>query len=130
MSATLWPLTPRRLRPARGNQAVEARSIMVMLAIAFVIGGTLGAVLTAALIASNQRSLFPEPDLPMRSADRWIADAVSWRAADYDSASANRDDMALARRLGREASATARERAIAARRAMLPTFGITMRVRR
>lgn len=103
---------------------------MVMLAIAFVIGGTLGAVLTAALIASNQRSMHQEPEFPMRSADRWIADAVSSRAADYDSASANRDDMALARRLGREASATARERAIAARRALLPAFGITMRVRR
>ena len=104
---------------------------MMMLAVAFVIGGTLGAVLTAALIASNQRlPVHQEPDLPLRRADRWIADAVSSHAAKYDNASAERDDTALARRLGREASATARERASAARRALLPAFGITMRVRR
>lgn len=104
---------------------------MVMLAVAFVIGGTMGAVLTATLIASNQRpAMYQEPELPMRSADRWIADAVSLRASNQDSATAERNDMELARRLGREASATARERAIAARRALLPAFGITMRVRR
>lgn len=104
---------------------------MVMLAVAFVIGGSLGAVLTATLVASNQRVMLrQEVDRPMRAANRWIADAVSSRAANFDSANAERDDMALARRLGREASATARERAIAARRALLPAFGITMRVRR
>ena len=103
---------------------------MMMLAVAFVIGGTLGAVLTAALIASNQRPLMHQDlDAPMRRADRWIADAVSSRALNRDTASAERDDTELARRLGREASATARERAIAARRALRPAFGITMRVR-
>ena len=101
----------------------------MMLAVAFVIGGTLGAVLTAALIASNRRPLLQEFDAPMRRADRWIADAVSSRAANSDSASAEREDTELARRLGREASATARERAIAARRALRPAFGITIRVR-
>jgi hypothetical protein len=103
---------------------------MVMLAVAFAIGGVLGAVLTAALIASNRRpAMHQELDLPMRASNRWIADAVSSRSANYDSASAERDDTALARRLGREASATARERLIAARRALRPAFGITMRVR-
>jgi hypothetical protein len=103
---------------------------MVMLAVAFVIGGTLGAVLTAALIAANQRRMtHQELDLPLRRVDRWIADAVSSRDANFTSARTDRDDMDLARRLGREASATARERAIAARRALRPAFGITMRVR-
>ena len=104
---------------------------MMMLAVAFVIGGTLGAVLTAALIAANQRpTTQQELDLPVRPVHRWIADAVSSRDANSDTASADREDTELARRLGREASATARERAIAARRALLPAFGITMRVRR
>lgn len=102
---------------------------MMMLAVAFVIGGTLGAVLTAALIASSRRPLLHQDyDAPMRRADRWIADAVSSRATNGDSA-AEREDTELARRLGREASATARERAIAARRALRPAFGITIRVR-
>jgi hypothetical protein len=87
-------------------------------------------VLTAALIAGNQRSMTQqELDPPMRPVHRWIADAVSSRDANYGTANADRDDTELARRLGREASATARERAIAARRALRPAFGITMRVR-
>jgi hypothetical protein len=104
---------------------------MVMLAVAFVIGGTLGAVLTAVLIAGIRRPMTQQEfDLPMRPVHRWIADAVSSRDASSDMASADREDTELARRLGREASATARERAIAARRALRPAFGITMRVRR
>jgi hypothetical protein len=87
-------------------------------------------VLTAALIASNQRKMtHQEHELPMRTVDRWIADAVSSRDASYGAANANRDDNELARRLGREASATVRERASAARRALRPAFGVTIRVR-
>ena len=50
---------------------------MVLVAVAFVIGGILGAILTAALIARGQRALALTPsdfEMPVRPADRWLGD--------------------------------------------------------
>ena len=101
---------------------------MLLVALAFVIGGTLGAVITATIIASNQRSLgLDDVSPPTRPSDRWKGDPVSAREAIYDAP--ERVEPELVRRPGREAPATSRERVSAARRALRPTFGITIRVR-
>ncbi|HEX2781776.1 MAG TPA: hypothetical protein VHM30_19880 [Gemmatimonadaceae bacterium] len=115
---------------------------MVLVAVAFVVGGVLGAVLTAALIARAQRALSLGPsdlDLPVRPADQWAGE----RDASQPYSSGERDasqpyssderierfEQELAKRLGREAAATARERRAAAYRALRPAFGISIRVR-
>lgn len=104
---------------------------MVVVAVAFVIGGILGAVLTAGLIARAQRSLAltaPDLDHPARPAEHWLGERDS--SAPYPSdARIERFEHELAKRLGREAAATARERRAAAYRALRPRFGITIRVR-
>ena len=101
---------------------------MLLVAIAFVIGGTLGAVITAALIAANRRALsYDDFDLPVRPADHWAADAAAEQH--HDSPRMERFERELAARLGREAAATARDRAAAARRALQPRFGVGMRVK-
>ena len=114
---------------------------MVVVAVAFVIGGVLGAVLTAALIARGQRALELTPsdlDLPIRPADRWRAEQgaepreTDARESDKpysDSARIERFERELARRLGREAAATVRERREALTRSLRPAMGITIRVR-
>lgn len=124
---------------------------MVVVAVAFVIGGVLGAVLTAALIARGQRALELTPsdlELPVRPADRWRAEhGAEPRETDVrendvrendvreteppypDSARIERFERELARRLGREAAATVRERREALTRSLRPTLGITIRVR-
>ena len=59
---------------------------MVVVAVAIVIGGVLGAVLTAALIARGQRALELTPsdlELPIRPADRWRAETPPLMAKDH-----------------------------------------------
>jgi hypothetical protein len=114
---------------------------MVVVAVAFVIGGVLGAVLTAALIARGQRALELTPsdlELPIRPADRWRAeqggepresDVREGEASYVDNARIERFERELARRLGREAAATVRERREALTRSLRPALGITIRVR-
>lgn len=103
---------------------------MLLVAFAFVVGGTLGAVITATLVASGRRALMqPAYDMPPRTSNRWIADAVAARDERSYDAVADHVDSELARRLGREASATARKRAIEARRALRPAFGISFRMK-
>ena len=119
---------------------------MVVVAVAFVIGGVLGAVLTAALIARGQRALdltSSDLELPIRPANRWRAtqsteprehdvresDARESGAPYADSARIERFERELARRLGREAAATVRERREALTRSLRPALGITIRVR-
>lgn len=103
---------------------------MLLVAFAFVVGGTLGAVLTATLVATGRRAMLqPAYDVPTRPSNRWIADAVAARdERSFDTVSDDVDNE-LARRLGREASATARKRAFEARRALRPAFGITFRMK-
>lgn len=104
---------------------------MVLVAVAFVIGGMLGAVLTAGLIARAQRSLaFASADLeqPSRPAEQWLAERDAGQPYPTD-ARIERFEQELAKRLGREAAATARDRRAAAYRALRPRFGITIRVR-
>jgi hypothetical protein len=121
-------LSPRH-RARRAQTPMEARRIMLLVAFAFVVGGTLGAVITATLVASGRRaSMQPAYEMPPRTSNRWITDAVAARdERSYDVA--DHVDSELARRLGREASATARKRAIEARRALRPAFGITFRMK-
>jgi hypothetical protein len=108
---------------------------MVVVAVAFVIGGILGAVLTAALIARGQRALELTPsdfEQPIRPADRWRADRAdaSGDGLPYTAnARIERFEAELARRLGREAAATVRERREALTRSLRPALGITIRVR-
>lgn len=104
---------------------------MLLVAFAFVVGGTLGAVITATLVASGRRALLqPTYDMmPPRPSNRWIADAVAARDERSYDAAADHVDSELARRLGREASATAGKRAIEARRALRPAFGVTFRMK-
>jgi hypothetical protein len=109
---------------------------MVVVAVAFVIGGILGAVLTAALIARGQRALELTPsdlELPIRPADHWRAehanDARHAESPYAASARIERFEQELARRLGREAAATARERYVAANHALRPGFGIMIRMK-
>ena len=105
---------------------------MVVVAVAFVIGGILGAVLTAGLISRAQRSLaFPSPDLAQPThpaAEHWLGERDASRPYPPDER-IERFEHELAKRLGREAAATARERRAAAYRALRPRFGVTIRVR-
>jgi hypothetical protein len=101
---------------------------MLLVAMAFVVGGILGAVITAALIAANRRALaYDDFELPVRPANTWAADAAAEQY--HDSPRMERFERELAARLGREAAATARERAAAARRALQPRFGVAMRMK-
>jgi len=105
---------------------------MVVVAVAFVIGGILGAVLTAALIARGQRSLPPSPsdlDVPVRPADHWLGDSGTTDLPYTPDERIERFERELARRLGLEAAATARERYVAANHALRPHFGVMIRVR-
>ena len=104
---------------------------MVVVAVAFVVGGILGAVLTAGLIARAQRSLSLSTidlDHPLRPAEQWLAERDAAQSYPAD-ARIERFEQELAKRLGREAAATARERRAAAYRALRPRFGVTIRVR-
>jgi hypothetical protein len=124
---------------------------MVVVAVAFVIGGVLGAVLTAALIARGQRALELTPsdfELPIRPPERWRAEPArddrGDAGRDMDRETGNgggsepshssserieRFEQELARRLGREAAATARERYVAANHALRPGFGVMIRMK-
>ena len=105
---------------------------MVVVAVAFVIGGILGAVLTAALIARGQRALALTPsdfEMPSRPADQWLGDIGNTDTPYTPNERIERFEKELARRLGREAAATARERYVAANHALRPHFGVMIRVR-
>lgn len=106
---------------------------MVLVAVVFVVGGVLGAVLTAGLIARAQRSLALGPsdfEMPVRPAEQWLPEREGSERTSFDAdARIERFEQELAKRLGREAAATARERRAAATRALRPAFGITIRVR-
>ena len=106
---------------------------MVVVAVAFVIGGILGAVLTAALIARGQRALALtafEPDIPARSTNLWAAESGTLDLPYTPDQRIERFEQELARRLGREAAATARERFVEANHALRPGFGVTIRMKR
>jgi hypothetical protein len=105
---------------------------MVVVAVAFVIGGILGAVLTAALIARGQRALALTPsdyEMPVRPAEQWLAESNAGDTPYTSSERIERFEQELARRLGREAAATARERFVAANHALRPGFGVTIRMK-
>ncbi len=105
---------------------------MVMVAVAFVIGGILGAVLTAALIARGQRALSLTPsdcELPIRPSEQWLGESAPPEVPYTPDERIERFEKELARRLGREAAATVRERREALTRALRPAMGITIRVR-
>jgi hypothetical protein len=105
---------------------------MVLVAVAFVIGGILGAVLTAALIARGQRALALTPsdfEMPARPADPWTGDSGNTDTPCTPNERIERFEKELARRLGREAASTVRERRAALTRALRPALGITIRVR-
>ena len=105
---------------------------MVVVAVAFVIGGILGAVLTAALVARGQRTLAPTPsdfETPVRPADQWLGESGTTDLPYTPDERIERFEKELARRLGREAAATARERYVAANHALRPHFGVMIRVR-
>jgi hypothetical protein len=105
---------------------------MVVVAVAFVIGGIMGAVLTAVLIARGQRSLACTPsdfEMPVRPADQWLGASVGTDRSAAADERIERFEKELARRLGREAASTVRERRAALTRALRPALGITIRVR-
>jgi len=105
---------------------------MVLVAVAFVIGGILGAVLTAALIARGQRAVALTPsdfELPVRPADQWMDESGTTDPSHRSDERIERFEKELARRLGREAASTVRERRAALTRALRPALGITIRVR-
>jgi hypothetical protein len=105
---------------------------MVVAAVAFVIGGILGAVLTATLIARGQRALALTPsdcEMPVRPADQWLAETAATDGQHSSDERIERFEQELARRLGREAAATARERFVAANHALRPGFGVTIRMK-
>ena len=105
---------------------------MVVVAVAFVIGGILGAVLTAALIARGQRALALTPsdfEMPARPAEQWLGDGATPDLPYTPDKRIERFEKELARRLGREAASTVRERRAALTRALRPAMGITIRVR-
>ena len=105
---------------------------MVVVAVAFVIGGILGAVLTAALIARGQRALEFTPselDTPRRSASHWPSESDTVDLPYTPDERIERFEQELARRLGREAAATARERFVAANHALRPGFGVMIRMK-
>ena len=106
---------------------------MVVVAVAFVIGGILGAVLTAALIARGQRALEVtafESEMPIRPASRWGSETSNLDLPYTPDERIERFEQELARRLGREAAATARERFVEANHALRPGFGVTIRMKR
>ena len=106
---------------------------MVVVAVAFVIGGILGAVLTAGLIARGQRAVgltTSEVDTAARSSDAWLGGGGMLDLPHAPDERIERFEQELARRLGREAAATARERFVAANHALRPGFGITIRMKR
>lgn len=106
---------------------------MVLVAVAFLIGAVVGAVITAALVARGQRDLALGPadlELPVRPAEQWLAErAEPDPLASIADQRVERFHEELARRVGRDAATTARERRDALTRALRPSFGITMRVR-
>ena len=105
---------------------------MVVVAVAFVVGGILGAVLTAALIARGQRATMPSPsdfEMPVRPADQWLAEHGTTDLPHTPDERIERFEKELARRLGREAASTVRERRAALTRSLRPALGITVRVR-
>ena len=109
---------------------------MVVVAVAFVIGGILGAVLTAALIARGQRALELTPsdlELPIRPADRWRAE---------HGADASRESCRMPRTPGSSASTRSSpagsgaklppplaNATVAANHALRPGFGIMIRMK-
>ena len=102
---------------------------MVLVAVAFVLGGVVGAVLTATLVARGQRALGPSDlEAPVRPAEQWLAERSDPLSGLADQR-IERFEEELAKRLGREAAATARERRDALTRALRPGFGIVVRVR-
>ena len=105
---------------------------MVLVAVAFVIGGILGAVITAALIARGQRALeLNSSDLDSRagSSANWPAESDTVDLPYTPDERIERFEQELARRLGREAAATARERFVAANHALRPGFGVMIRMK-
>ena len=105
---------------------------MVVVAVAFVIGGVLGAVLTAALISRGQRALALTPsdfEMPARPADQWLGDSGTTGLPYTPNERIERFEKELARRLGREAASTVRERRAALSRALRPSLGVTIRMR-
>ena len=105
---------------------------MGVVAVAFVIGGVLGAVLTAALISRGQRALAIGPsdlETPVRPAEQWLAGAGAPDLPYTSNERIERFEQELARRLGREAAATARERFVAANHALRPGFGVMIRMK-
>ena len=105
---------------------------MVLVAVAFVIGGILGAVLTAALIARGQRALeltATDRDTQVRSPNHWPGESETVDLPYTPDERIERFEQELARRLGREAAATARERFVAANHALRPGFGIMIRMK-
>ncbi len=105
---------------------------MVVVAVAFVIGGVLGAVLTAALIARGQRALaLSSSDLEttVSPADQWLEESSTLDLPYTPDERIERFEQELARRLGREAAATARERFVAANHALRPGFGVMIRMK-
>ncbi len=104
----------------------------MVVAVAFVIGGILGAVLTAALIARGQRALeLSSSDLAAqpRSAGHWPDESEPVELPYTPDERIERFEQELARRLGREAAATARERFVAANHALRPGFGVMIRMK-
>ena len=76
---------------------------MVLVAVAFVVGGILGAVLTAALIARGQRAMIPSPsdfEMPVRPADQWLAEHASTDLPHTPHERIERTPVALAKFLG------------------------------
>ena len=105
---------------------------MVVVAVAFVIGGVLGAVLTAALIARGQRAVELAPfdsDTSVRPASHWPSESETVDLPYTPDERIERFEQELARRLGREAAATARERFVAANHALRPGFGVMIRMK-
>ena len=105
---------------------------MVVVAVAFVIGGILGAVLTAALVARGQRALelsSPDVDNSARGSQHWPGENDTLDLPYTPDERIERFEQELARRLGREAAATARERFVAANHALRPGFGIMIRMK-
>ena len=105
---------------------------MVVVAVAFVIGGILGAVLTAALIARGQRAIELAPsdfDSSVRPANHWPSESETVDLPYTPDERIERFEQELARRLGREAAATARERFVEANHALRPGFGVMIRMK-
>ena len=104
---------------------------MVLVTVAFIVGTVFGGVLVATLIARGQKALALTPldlEQPVRPAEQWLAergDALS-EIADQR---IERFEQELAKRIGREAAAIARDRRASAYEALRPAFGIRIRVK-